>query len=199
MNGKYISILASAKERDAKVLAMLKMIGDISYAQIGKAIHLILQDTLLVGARERFEFLEADFGFAVNEYQIDEVKEFLRQYEQMTEAALYNSWLLRSGMNCFDPSGNLDLTKIYDILKYGVIKPFVGGGGGKNDDNIYLVIKMLELKFKTTLGFPKKLCKSMAMNACYCDDRVTAWLHYLEEKKLVSPDKTEPGSFAKYE
>jgi hypothetical protein len=199
LEGKYKRILASAKENDDKRFDLLKVIGDISYAQIGEAIKLILKDTLFTEGRDRFEFLETDFGFDVNPYDSLEVKNFLQQYEQLTESGLYRAWLIRSGFDCFDQQGNFDLDKVYEIMKYGVIKPFVGGGGGKYDDNIYLVVKMLELKFNTTLGFPKKLCKSQTMNACYCDDRAIAWMHYLEEKKLVTPDKAEPVSFAKYE
>jgi hypothetical protein len=98
-------------------------------------------------------------------------------------------------MNCLDNSGNLNYTGVYDILKYNIIDAFVGGGGGKNDDGVYLTIKLLEIKFKTTLGFPKKRCNWQGMWGCDCTDRARAWRKFLTEKKLVLPD-TEPVSIS---
>jgi hypothetical protein len=59
-----------------------------------------------------------------------------------------------------------------------------------------MVIKLLELEFKTSLGFPKKLCSWQGMYSCHSDDRAKAWMKLLEEKKLVTPDKTEPPSIS---
>ena len=54
----------------------------------------------------------------------------------------------------------LDFEKIYDLLQYEIVTPFVGGGGSHRDQFTYGLIKLLELHFNTRLGFHEKLNKN---------------------------------------
>lgn len=90
----------------------------------------------------------------------------------------------------------MDYDKIYQILKYDIVTPFVVGGAGRENNMPYAVIKLLEIKFRTTLGYPSKLCNSANIYACYADERASEWMKYLEDNKLVKLHHTEPLSFS---
>ncbi|MFC0776026.1 hypothetical protein [Terrimonas alba] len=192
---KFQSIRFSKKEDDDKKREMQELFGKIGYQQIGLSMKILMGDTLLE-TYDKFHFLESDFGFSVNIQDSIELVKFLNLYSSMAEKEVYEYYLKTTGINCFDNSGNLYFPGIYEVLKYDVVDAFVGGGGGRREDGVYLIIKLLELKFKTTLGFPKKLCSWQGIYACHSDDRAKAWMKFLEERGLVKPDKTDPPSIS---
>lgn len=195
LKAKFQSIRLSRKKDDDKKLDIQELFGKISYQQIGMAIKILRRDTLMV-AFDKLHFLESDFGFSINVEDSMAVENFLARYSSKSEKQLYEYYLKETGMSCFDESGNLYFRGIYEILKYDIVDAFVGGGGGRREYGVYLVIKLLELKFKTTLGFPKKLCSWQGIYACHSDDRAKAWMKFLEERSLVKPDKTDPPSIS---
>jgi hypothetical protein len=192
---KLQSIRVSKKDYDDKKSEIQELIGKISYRQISIALKLLIKDTLLE-AYDKFHFLESDFGFNVNINDSLELESFLTKYSSKSERELYQFYLKETGLNCFDGLGNLYFPGIYEVLKYDVVDAFVGGGGGRREDGVYLAIKLLELKFKTTLGFPKKLCSWQGIYACHSDARAKVWMKYLEDTSLVKPDLTEPPSIS---
>ena len=192
---RYEEIKKSSKKKDDKENAIQKLIGEISYSQLGEAINLLLPDTAL-DLYARFHFIESDFGFAIPTYDSLELRKFMKIYSSRSEYKVYEYYLKQTGMSCFMNLDSLYYPGIYENLKYNVVDAFVGGGGGRKDDGVYLIIKLLELKFKTTLGFPKKLCSWQGINECDCEDRARAWMNFLEEKELVVPNKTEPPSIS---
>jgi len=60
---------------------------------------------------------------------------------------------------------------------------------------IYGIIKLLELKHDTRLGFHEKLNESQTFYSFSSTKRAQAWLKYLEEQGLASPVQTFPSSF----
>jgi hypothetical protein len=195
LTNRYKAIKKSNKKEDDKENEIQKLIGEISYNQLFEAISLLLPDTAM-DTYGRFHFIESDFGFDIQIYDSLELEKFLDIYSSRSEYKVYEYYLNQAGMNCFTKSDSLDYPNIYENLKYNVIDAFVGGGGGRKDDGVYLIIKLLELKFKTTLGFPKKLCSWQGSYGCDCEDRAKAWMNFLEERKLVVPDKSEPPSIS---
>jgi len=192
---RYQRIKQSGEKDDDKKYAIQELIGEISYKQLGEAISLLQSDTS-IDAYDRYHFIESDFGFDIAIYDSMAIRKFLDIYFLKSEYQVYQYYLMQTGMNCFTDLDSLYYPGIYENLKYNVVDAFVGGGGGRRDDGVYLIVKLLELKFKTTLGFPKKLCSWQGMYGCDCEDRAKAWMRFLEEKKLVVPDETEPPSIS---
>jgi len=147
---------------------------------------------------KKYSFLETDFGLNLcGDFGNDLVRgTFLQRYSSFSEYDLYSIYLDEVGVAYKNLDGKLDYDKMYDLLKYDVVEAFVGGGGGANQDGeVYSLIKMLEITFNTTLGFPPKRCNSAGMRYCDCAERVNAWMRYIEEHKLLQYTHTEPGSF----
>jgi hypothetical protein len=92
-------------------------------------------------------------------------------------------------------NNSLNYDKIYELIKYDVVVAFVGGGGGKRNNEVYALIKLLEIKYKTTLGYPQKLCNSQDSYACSSEDRATEWMQFLIDNKLLKLEHNQPVSF----
>jgi len=179
-------------DRDRKVS---KVLAQINYAQIGKAMELI-KDYNFKQNRGKYSFMERDFGFfMVDFYDRKSREEFITYYSTHTETETYTHYLDAGAIDYKNIEGAFDYDKIYDILNYDVVNAFVGGGGGTEDNEVYLVIKLLELKFKTTLGFPDKLCNSGNNWACNSARRAREWRAYLKDKGLLKLQHTVPVSF----
>ena len=80
----------------------------------------------------------------------------------------------------------------YELLKYNVVIAFVDSGGGKQDNEVYSLVKLLELTFHTTLGFPKKLCNSNNMYSCNSSERAKVWRNYLTKNNLLKNNIMNP-------
>jgi hypothetical protein len=167
----------------------------INYAQLGEAVNLLLEGEV-VDKYKQFWIIENDFGLDVSHSSRQEAMDFLKIYHSKTEYEVYEFYFEKTGLKGLDKAGNFIYEEVYDVLKFGVVDAFVGGGGSRREDGIYPLIRMLELKFKTRLGYPEKFCESEGVYSCNCTDRAKAWLHFLEEKGYVKPDKTEPVSIS---
>lgn len=95
-----------------------------------------------------------------------------------------------------DSNGKLDFDKIYEILKYDINIALAGGGGSTKDNGVYSIIKILELTFEATLGYPDKLCCSDNMYACNSRGRAGEWMNYLEVNNHLKKEHNEPVSFS---
>ena len=71
-----------------------------------------------------------------------------------------------------------------------------GGGGSTKDNGVYSIIKILELTFEATLGYPDKLCCSDNMYACNSRGRAGEWMNYLEVNNHLKKEHNEPVSFS---
>lgn len=88
----------------------------------------------------------------------------------------------------------LDFNKIYNILKYEIVAPFTGGGS-QRDYFTFGIIKILELNFNNHLGFHEKLNENQMFYTFSATKRAVRWMQLLEERRLVKPDPSVPGSF----
>jgi len=167
----------------------------INFSQIGEM--LTAMDTVTFkDMYDAYNFLTRDFGFFMVDVQDkSSISLFLHNYNKMNEEGLYRYYLDKAGIDYKRMFGGLDYDKIYELLKYDVNEAFVGGGGGALDNEVYSLIKLLEIKFSTTLGFSNKLCSSDNIWACYSSDRVRAWMSFLEENHLLKKPHREPLSF----
>ncbi|MGG9964475.1 hypothetical protein [Ferruginibacter sp. SUN106] len=182
----------SAKRDDALVSILSK----ITYNQIGIAMKAIENITFQT-SWYKYSFMERDFGFfMVDNFDIPETRnEFMELYNKFSEYELYAYYLQQADIDYQNEALELDYDKIYELLKYDVVIAFVGGGGGSRDREVYSLIKLLEIKYKTTLGYPHKLCNSDGMYGCDSQDRANEWMQFLIDNKLLKKVHDEPISF----
>jgi hypothetical protein len=176
---------------------LVELLSKITYSQIGTALREIEYIPFLENPfNKKYSFMKTDWGFLMEE-SFDSLtsKDFLKLYDSLSEYALYAHYLDKAGIIYKNPDGSLDYDRIFEILKYNVVTAFVGGGGGKQGNEVYSIIKLLELTHHTTLGYPKKLCNSNDLYACYADDRANHWMQFLIDKKLLKASHSEPVSF----
>lgn len=175
---------------------LIEVLSQISYSQIPVAMSAI-EDYPFRSLWAKYDFMRSDWGlyFVINDFEKKEVREnFLKVYSTRTEYELYAYYLDLGGID-YKTNDSLDYDKIYELLKYDVVTAFVGGGGGDQDNEAYAIIKLLELTFGTTLGYPDKFCSSNNIYSCSADDRAEAWTAYLRNKKLLKQKHDEPISF----
>jgi hypothetical protein len=175
---------------------LVELLSKINYDQIGMAMKYI-ENVPFKNAWGKYSFLESDWGFFMlrgcnNE---ESRKEFLEVYSTHSEYQLYAYYLDKAGIDYKNADSTLNYDKIYELMKYDDVVAFVGGGGGTADREVYSLIKLLELTFNTTLGFPHKLCNSNGMYGCDSDDRIIEWTKYFEDNKLLKEKHDEPISF----
>jgi hypothetical protein len=155
-----------------------------------------MQNYNFKGQWKKYDFLKDDFGFfMVDINDAKQVKEFMSYYNSHTQKQLYSYYLKKAGLDYLNTDGSLNYDKIYELLKYDVITAFVGGGGGKQDNEVYSLIKLMELQLKTRLGFPAKLCNSARLYGCDSSQRVHQWMTYLEKNHLLKLSHRSPISF----
>lgn len=172
------------------------LLSQIKYSQIGKA--LVAIENIPMRPYKKYSFMSRDFGFSyIGDFdEIKTRKEFLSNYEKFNELELYKYYLKDAGINFMNSNDKLDFDKIYDILKYDINTALAGGGGSTKDNGVYSIIKVLQLTFKTTLGYPDKLCCSDNMYACNSRGRAREWMNYLEVNNHLKKEHNEPVSFA---
>ncbi|MCX6318669.1 MAG: hypothetical protein NTW29_15415 [Bacteroidetes bacterium] len=188
---KYHAAVKNCKDEFECRSKLSEVLGLINYQQLGDVMKVVVKDTVYSND-ELLSIIEGNFGIPASS-----LDEFFEIYYSKNEFGLYEFYLNKTGIPYKNEKGGFDYEKIYGILKYDIVDAFVGGGGGRRDEGIYPLIKLLELTFKTTLGFSPKLCDSGYPNIiCGPTDLTRAWMRYLEEKGLVSSKKNEAVSIS---
>ncbi|WP_298899784.1 hypothetical protein [uncultured Psychroserpens sp.] len=195
-NKSYSEITNKENDSKEQKKEISSLLSQINYGQIGEALLAI--ENLTIKPSYKYSFMARDFGFSyVGKFEDNKIREtFLENYQKLTEIELYKYYLKQMGVDFTNSSNELDLDKIYEILKYDINTAFVGGGGSTKDNGTYSIIKILELTFKTTLGYPNKLCCSNNMYSCNSRDRAIEWMNYLDVNNHLKSEHNEPVSFA---
>ncbi len=193
------SIQEINKIKDSEIMedSLTDFLSKIAYNQIGEAMKEIENIKFKKMAYRKYSFLERDFGFFIYD-DFDSIAtrdEFLMDYMKFSEFDFYKNMLTKTGTDYFNQKNELDYEKIYNALKYNVVDAFVGGVFGIDDNEVYAIIKLLELTHNTTLGYPKKLCNSNGVYSCNSSDRANYWIQYLIDKSLLKQVHREPVSF----
>lgn len=192
---KMQDLIANNTDQVKTEYAVSELLSQICYNQIATAIKSI-ENYSFRYAWQKYSFLESDFGFFILGDLNDPStrNEFLELYAKFSEYELYAYYLDLAGID-YMTNKQLDYDKIYELLKYNSVMAFAGGGGGRQDNEVYALIKLLELTFNTTRGYPNKLCASSNMFYCDTDEMAHAWMDYLVDKKLLKLPHNEPISF----
>ncbi|HEX7869458.1 MAG TPA: hypothetical protein VF455_05025, partial [Chryseobacterium sp.] len=192
----FKKVMAKAGDKEKFEDEMSYLLSQINYSQIGDALTKI--KTIEINPSHLYSFMNRDFGLSfIGNFEKAEIRQdFLNNYLKLNEYNLYKYYLVKSKVDFLNSKEDLDFDKIYEILKYDINIAFAGGGGGENDNGVYAIIKLLELKFKTSLGYPKKYCSSDNMYACSARERATSWMNYLKVNKYIKDKHNEPITFA---
>ncbi|MEM6317613.1 MAG: hypothetical protein AAF960_08075 [Bacteroidota bacterium] len=145
----------------------------------------ILKD-LAIANKNLFLFLNRDFGLPIFDVADEkEAQSILRELQTLNEFEFYEKYLVDFGLPILNKDQSLDFEKIYQLLTYDLVVPFLGEGGKYRDYYVYGLVKLLELHFKTTLGFHPKLNENQTFYTFNSFKRVAAWRTYLVENGLV--------------
>ncbi|MEO1623735.1 MAG: hypothetical protein AAFV25_01160 [Bacteroidota bacterium] len=173
------------------------ILAGVSYGELGE-VALLLSDLSQGNGKSPFDFLHKDFGLPI--YQLDGVDalhEFIDKHKELSEYDFYFYYLRKFGVELMAADGkSLDYQKIYDMLQFDIVTPFVSRTGGKRDYFSYGIIKLLELKFNDRLGFHEKLNENQTFYRFSSAKRATAWRKYLLDRQLVNPSTSFPPSFS---
>jgi hypothetical protein len=174
-----------------------ELIARIEYSDIRRVIPFVEQLSPRNGTNP-LSFLSHDFGIPVFDFSTSgAMQDFIKKHTTLSVTDFYKKYLTEFGIDFLDKKGNLDYDKIYTLLDYDITTPFTGGGGNRRDWYAYGIIKLLELKHKTTLGFHAKLNENQTFYDHNSSKRATAWKNYLLEKGLVKKEKSRVGSFSR--
>ncbi|MFK8006953.1 MAG: hypothetical protein AB8H03_11300 [Saprospiraceae bacterium] len=187
--------IQSQKEESTKALIQQSILARASYNDIGKIVSVIDQ----LSSSQNFNpnlFLQKDFGLPIFDLENEKIrKEIITHHSKMREYDFYKYYLKEFGVDFLAKKGKLDFEKIYDLLQYEIVTPFVGGGGSHRDQFTYGLIKLLELHFETRLDFHVKLNENQTFYSFTSTKRAQAWRIYLTDNQLVKPNKSIPPSF----
>ncbi len=191
-------LLASIKlDVDKKSIAKIQetIISTISYEEIGLVAQHFNELTPSLG-EQPWAFLRNDFGLPIFDLSDQkDLDDFLKRHKNSSENDFYLHYLQEFGIDFQTKGGKLDYQKIYEILLFDAVTPFVAGSGGKRDYHTYGIIKVLELKFKTSLDFHRKLNENQSFYTFSTAKRSEAWIDYLKEKNLIKVDNKMAPSF----
>lgn len=187
--------IQSEKDPPTKALIQQSILSQAHYSDIGKIVNMIDQ----LSSSQNFIpnlILQKDFGLPI--FDLDNEKtlnKIISDHSKMSEFDFYKYYLKEFGVDFLTKKGKLDFNKIYDLLQFEIVTPFVGGGGSHRDQFTYGLIKLLELHFNTRLGFHEKLNKNQTFYFFTSTKRSQAWRTYLTDNQLVKPNNSLPRSF----
>ena len=151
----------------------------------------ILKD-LDIANKNLFLFLNRDFGLPIFDIPSERAAQKIwKQLKSHNEYEFYEQTLVDFGLPILKKSGQLDFQKIYGLLTYDLVVPFLGEGGKYRDYYCYGLVKLLELHFKTTLGFHPKLNENQTFYTFNSYKRVEAWRDYLIAQNLVEIEEQQ--------
>lgn len=193
LSEKIESSLTLDISEDAKATIQEAILMRISYDQIATVSEYFEQLSKKAGYNPT-NFLYKDFGIPIFNPDKEAIAEFITHHNTMKQLDLYKFYLKKFGVDFTNENDELDFKKIHSILKFEIVTPFTGGGY-QRDYFTYGIIKVLELYFKTRLGFHEKLNENQSFYTYSPAKRAVKWMQYLEDNNLVKPDPTSPASF----
>lgn len=195
LNERILASFQLNVDNSSKAKVQETIISTISYQQIGEVAQHFSQLSETLG-EEPWAFLRKDFGLPIFDLNSDKAyRAFLNHHKELSEYDFYVHYLKEFGVDFLTKKNELDYQKIYEILQFDAVTPFVAGGGGKRDYYTFGIIKILELKFKTSLGFHEKLNENQSFYSFSTAKRSNAWINYLIEQKLIKTDVALAPSF----
>ncbi len=171
--------LALEVDAVARLRIQETILARVAYSELAEIVALYPRLQSSAGKRP-YNFLNRDFGLPIFELTASaEVDTFVARHARLSPRDLYLAYLDDFGVELALADGELDYVKIYRILNYDIVLPFIGGGGNRRDWYTYGVIRLLELDEGTRLGFHEKLNENQSFYSYTSSKRADAWSHYL--------------------
>ena len=137
-----------------------------------------------------YNFLNRDFGLPIFDLNGSAtIDTFVARHARLAPRDLYLVYLEEFGLRLSRRDGTLDYGKVYEILGYDIVLPFIGGGGNRRDWYAYGVIRLLELEHETRLGFHEKLNENQLFYSFTASKRARAWSDFLVAEGLVRAEE----------
>ncbi len=132
------------------------------------------------------DFLHRDFGLPIFHLNDDELTTLINRHQALSEYDFYFQYLKDFQLDFLTKEGQMDMRKIYDILRFDIVTPFAGNSGSRRDHYVYGIIKLLEINFQTRLGFHEKLNEAQTFYTYTSSKRSAAWQKYILDNDLLS-------------
>jgi hypothetical protein len=193
LNEKLEATLALDAPEAMKAAVQLSILARLNYEDIGDAVKYAYR----YSKREEganMSFLTTDFGIPFFTFDKAEWAQFIDNHASMPKKDFYVFYLKKFGVRFQNTEGSLDFQKIYEILRFESVQPFTGGGAHR-DFFTFGIIKLLEMEFKTTLGFHEKLNENQTFYVNNASKRAAEWRAFLLNKKLVKKNPDESIGF----
>ena len=192
---KLNAIKTSTLDDETRSKILNEIIARVHYEDLGLVVP-FLNEMGDINGHSSLTFLNEDFGLPVFDFATaQESNEFVQNHAKLSELEFYKLYLQKFGLDITKKNNDLDFEKIYPILKYDLVTPYISTGGSKRDFYVYGLIKILELKFVTQLGFHYKLNESQTFYSYNSSKRVETWLKYMSENRIYKPDNEEVKGF----
>lgn len=173
-----------------------EILAGISWEELPEVVPMF--DRLVPGERGEpgWQFLTKDFGLPPLDYARNaDNSEFLTLLKTKPEAEVMEFYLRKFGLEIRQPGGEFDWQKIADLLAFDITTPFAGGGGERRDWTVFGILKILEGRFGTRLGWHEKLNENQTFYTFNASKRAAAWLRVLSEKGLLTGRPGSSGAF----
>jgi hypothetical protein len=128
--------------------------------------------------------LQQDFGIPIFDLEKTAARDTLvARHARLSPFQLYKTYLAEFGLHLADEAENLDIAQICTVLNDDLTMPFSDESAEVRSWHVYGVVKLLEAKFNTTLGFHAKLNENQTFYFYSPAKRVAAWKDFLMKKR----------------
>lgn len=175
-----------------------EILAGIPWAEIADVAPLFDKLSPDENGRPAWFFLTTDFGLPPDNFgQNPDNQLFIKLLKEKTQPEVIRFYLEKFGLALPDLSKpeQKDFEKLADLLAFDITTPFVGGGGERRDWFVFGLIKLLENKFGTRLGFHEKLNENQTFYTYNASKRAAAWGKFLREKGFISASSASGKPF----
>ncbi len=193
---KLIAVFQLDADRESKAKIIEEIIATISYKEIGEVLIHFDQISHILGDKS-CNFFHRDFGLPIFGFNNqNELHEMLERHQNLSAFDFYVFCLKKFGIDFLNEKGELDFVKIHDILQFDIVSPFTSEGKSKRETYVYGIVKLLEIRFGTRLGFHEKLNESQTFYSFSSAGRAEAWMDFLRQNNLVNHTLATTFSFS---
>lgn len=133
-------------------------------------------------------------GIPLDGYDVTSIIQARKKYNELGREKYFESLVVNHYPD-IKKAGKLDYEKVYQILNFDNVLGFIGGQGGDRNKGVYSVIRLLEEKFETDLGFQYSIHYIDVSTAARLQKRCIAWKDFLKQKDVV-PQELKFYSFS---
>ncbi len=191
---KIEATLALDAPENMKSTVQMSILTRVNYEDIGTVARYAYRYSQRDDGSAPMLFLMMNFGIPFLNYDKEEWAEFIDNHASMSKKEFYIFYLKKFGVDFQNTEGSLDYQKIHEILRFDAVQTFTGGGAPR-EFFTFGIIKLLEMEFKTTLGFHEKLNENQNLFVNSTSKRATEWRAFLLNKKLIRPQTDEAIGF----